>query len=237
MRPFFALGICLISLAPAFSQTTEPPLISVTGTAEIKVAPDEVVLLVNVETRHENMQEAKKENDAIAGKAIALLKSKGIKDEAIQTSYISLNARYDDEKGPTKPIYFSTSKSIEVIINKVDAFESILTGLLATGVNEIEGITFRHSNSRNLRNQARAMAVKAAIQKADALAAELDVKRGKVFRVDADDNGGRYYAGNSLSNVGGAGGLFEDTSAASDGGFSIGQISVSATVNASFLIE
>lgn len=242
MRSLFAICICLVCASIAPGQTTSPPLISVTGTAEIKVAPDEVVLYASIESRHEKLLDAKRENDGFAAKAVAFLKGKGIKDEDIQTSHITLTPEYDREKGPTKPVYYEASKSIEVIIRQVDTFEAIMTGLLENGVNSISGITFRNSKYRELRVKARAMAVKIAKEKADALAAELDVKRGKIYQVEAIDDGGALYGGyRSLNtalqgsingNVGGA-----DGEAGDSGGFSVGQISITSRVQASFLIE
>ncbi len=241
MRYLIAAFICLLGIHQAVAQTVSPPLISVTGTAEIKVAPDEVVLRASVQTRHETLVEAKKANDVIAAKAIEFLKSKGMKDEDIKTDYLGVYPYYDNVKGPTKPIYYTATKSIEVVVKKVEWFESIVTGLLGVGVNSVEGITFRHSNFKNLRVQARAMAVKAAKDKADALAAELEVKRGKVYQVEAVDEGGNVYFGNRgyLSNVmgGPGGGSGSQSYSGDEGGFSVGQISISATVKAAFLFE
>jgi uncharacterized protein len=238
MRPLIVVCICLFCASIAAGQTTSPPLISVTGTAEIKVAPDEVVLTIRVETRNENLQESKKENDGIASKAIAFLKNNGIKDEDIQTSYVSIEAHYDRDKGPTKPQYYTADRSIEAVIRKVDLLEPTVGGLLGLGVNHIDGITFRHSKVRDLRVQARAMAVKAAKEKADALAAELEVKRGKVYHVQADEGGGGFNISNRWSGPpGGIGGPLDSSIGGDESAFSVGQISITATVSASFLIE
>jgi len=88
------------------------------------------------------------------------------------------------------------------------------------------------------------MAIRAAREKADALAAELGVKRGKVYSISASDWGGwsgsspGYWSGryggvtfqNVMQNV-------ERPSESDDGSLSIGQLGVSASVNASFLIK
>jgi hypothetical protein len=141
-------------------------------------------------------------------------------------------------------VTYVVRKSIEVKLTKVDAFEAVLSGLLTNGVNVVHGIEFRTSELRKHRDTARAMAVRAAREKADALAAELGVKRGKVYSLNANDWGGwwspsgsywggRYGGGmaqNVVQNLGGP-------SEAEDGTLAIGQISVSASVNVSFLIK
>lgn len=69
-------------------------------------------------------------------------------------------------------------------------------------------------------------------EKADALASELGVKCGKVYSIIANDLGGWWSSSgsNSIQNVGGA-------SDSTDHTLSIGQISVSASLSVSFLID
>lgn len=244
MRFFLAACLCIVGISLANGQTTSPPQVSVTGTAEIKVAPDEVVLRATILTRDVNLQEVKKTNDAIAVKAIAFLKEKGIKAEDIQTDYITIRPEYKTNDIQLKPDFYIASKSIEVIIKKVELMEPMLSGLLANGVNSVDGITFRNSKYRELRIKARSMAVKFAKEKAEALANELGVKCGKVYSLQAiDDGGSNYYSyargyGNwnqsqVMSNGGGSvGGEGEESS-----GFSVGQISITSRVQASFVIE
>src|SRR2546422_3147459 len=59
-----AFAIANLALTQAFSQgPAQPPMISVSGSAEVKVAPDEIYLKVGVETRHDNLEDAKKQNE------------------------------------------------------------------------------------------------------------------------------------------------------------------------------
>jgi uncharacterized protein YggE len=140
-------------------------------------------------------------------------------------------------------VTFVVRKSIEVKLTDTGSFEGLLTGLLTNGVNNVHGIEFRTSQLRKHRDTARAMAIRAAREKASALASELGVKCGKVYNINANDWGGwsasggywggRYGGGmyqNAVQNVGGSVETDDST-------LSVGQISVSATVNVSFLIE
>ena len=64
IRLLLTIILMVIPLSRAFSQATlPPPQISVSGSAEVKVAPDEIHLSVGVETRHEAVEEAKRQND------------------------------------------------------------------------------------------------------------------------------------------------------------------------------
>ena len=233
-----------LPLAQAVGQIlAQPPLITVSGFAEVKVAPDEIYLRVGVETRHEKLEDAKRQNDERVSKALGFLKSNNIKEKDIQTDFIGIEPTYDSDVSRTKPVIYVVRKSIEVKITKIDAFEGLLSGLLTNGVNNVHGIDFRTSELRRHRDTARAMAVRAAREKAEALAGGLGVKTGKVYSINENDGGGwwsssssywasRYgnaFAQNAVQNAGGSPESMEGT-------VSIGQISVSASVTVSFLL-
>jgi hypothetical protein len=242
---FLAFTIAVASASTLFAQTaTQPPMISVSGSAEVKVAPDEILLSVGVETRDERLETAKQDNDARISKALAFLKACDLKSKDIQTDFVSVEPSYDGKSSWTKPVTYIVRKSVEIKLTRIDSFEPILTGLLTNGVNNVHGVEFRTSQLRKHRDAARAMAIQAAKEKAVALASELGVKCGKVQRINANEwggswnssaswGGGRYntwMAQNRVQNTG-------STPEIGDGGLSIGQIGVSASVDVSFLIE
>jgi uncharacterized protein YggE len=243
-RFLLAVALAALPLSPVIAQVAQqPPLISVSGSAEVKVAPDEIHLSVGVETRHENLAEAKRQNDDGVSRALAFLKKSGVPAKDVQTDYISVEPSYNDSSR-TQPLYYIVRKSIEIKLTDITTFENTLTGLLTNGVNQVHGIDFRTTELRKYRDQARAMALRAAREKADALVAELGVKRGKVYTINANDGGGwgGYYGGYWGGR--GGGGMFQNAAQSVGGGsdstgdtMSVGQISISASVNVSFLIQ
>jgi len=242
------LVLSLAAIPPAFAQTAQPPQISLSGWAEVKVAPDEIMLNVAVETRAATLDPARQENDQKIAAVLAFLKQSKIKDKDAQTDYINIQPDYNYNNGSSeshvKPVAYIVRKNIEIRLTDVAAFQDILTGLLTNGVNYVNGIDFRTTQLRKYRDQARAMAIRAAREKAGALVSELGAKLGKVTSINANDGSGYYgnYWGmnrgfngfnnvaQNVASVGGASDTGEDT-------FAVGQISVSATVNVSFLIE
>lgn len=233
----------LTTFANANAQTSEAtPTINVSGSAEVKVAPDEIHLNVGVETRHQRLEEAKKENDSKVAAALAFLKSNGIEDKNVQTDFINVQPMYEYNSSSTAPEIFIVRKSLAITLKQIGNFERVLTGLLASGVTHVHGIELHNTELRKHRDAARALAVVAAREKADALAKELGVKRGKVRAINANEWGGwmdgaGYWGGrygqvanqNVIQNAGG--------SAEPSNTLSLGQISVSASVNVSFAIE
>ncbi len=247
MKTQLLLAVTLVTLplALAFAE----PQINVSGSAEVKVAPDEIHLSVGVETRDEKLDVARRQNDERVAGALTFLKNSGLKDKDIQTDCISVEPDYDYNKSHVQPVAYIVRKSIEVRLTAVTNFEGTLTGLLTNGVNYVHGIDFRTSQLRKYRDQARELAIKAAKEKADDMASALGVKRGKVSSINVNDWssgwggyqnrwGAQWGFNGQVQNVQNPGVLSDaagaDTAAET---FSVGEISVSATVNVSFLIE
>ena len=255
------IGMMVLSLQSATAQGGPPPLINVSGSAEVKVAPDEVDLSVGVETRHESLEQAKRQNDERISKALEFLKGNGVKNNDVQTDYISIEpvydptagidprtglpiAGYDQHKALVEPAYYLVRKSIGIKLIDISKFDMILSGLVSNGVNRVQRTEFRSSELRKHKDKARAMAVQAAKDKAAAMAAELGVKVGKPQNITVNDwsgwsgwspqagwgGGGAVPYQNSSQNLGGVAGENGPTVA-------IGQISISANVSVSFLIE
>ena len=243
------LALSLPATAPVYAQTTPPPQISLSGSAEVKVAPDEIMLNVGVETRAETLNPARLENDQKIAAVLAFLKQSKIKDADIQMDYINIQPDYRYENGSSeshvKPIAYLVRKNLEIRLTEVAGFQDVLTGMLTNGVNYVNGIDYRTTQLRKYRDQARSMAARAAKEKALALTAELGAKLGKVNSITAYDSSG--YSGSPWGmNRGFNGFNGQVQNAVATGGgtsdnagdtFAAGQISVSATVNVSFLIE
>jgi len=240
----FTLALAALPLLPAGARAQ----INVSGSAEVKVAPDEIRLNVGVETRDEKLDVARRQNDERIAAALAFLKDNRVPDKDMQTDFINVEPEYDYNRSHVQPVTYIVRKSIEIRLTGVTNLESTLTGLLTNGVNYVHGIEFRTTHLRQYRDQARDLAIKAAREKAEAMAGALDVKRGKVTNITVSDWGGGW--GGYWSNWGPRWGYNSQAqnvvqNLASSGGnadiagetFSVGQIAVSASVNVSFAIE
>lgn len=188
-----AIGICLAVMLPARAQWVRSdspnPQISLSGSAEVKVAPDEIILSVGVETRNENLEPARLENDRKIAATLAFLKQSGIKSKDIQMDYINVQPDYDNNVSRVRPVAYTVHKDLEVRLKDVTRFQDVLTGMLTNGVNYVNNIDFRTTELRKYRDQARAMAVRAAREKAGAITSELGVKLGKVSGITLNDYG------------------------------------------------
>ncbi|MCI0476299.1 MAG: SIMPL domain-containing protein, partial [Anaerolineales bacterium] len=83
--------------SPLRAETTtlsQPRPISTTGEAEVKVAPDEVLLILGVETWDKSLAVAKQHNDARVQRVLAVTKNFGIAPRHVQTEHINVEPRY-----------------------------------------------------------------------------------------------------------------------------------------------
>jgi len=240
MRLFFVLAIAVSlvavdrALAQANSQAA-PPAIHVSGAAEVKITPDEVDLRFGVYTRSISLDDAKQQNDQRLASTTNFLKASGIDVQDVQTDYLSIEPMYD-EKDPLKLRAYNARRSIGVRLRKIADFEKVLAGALQAGANSVYGVEFRTTQLRKHRDTARQLAIRAAKEKATALAGELGAKIGKVQSISENTLGGSSWLfGNSrLSNV-----MQSEPSPPDNelSGLSVGQISISASVSVTFQLD
>lgn len=224
--------------------------VNVSGSAEIKVAPDEILLNVGVETRDVELAPAKRLNDERVAAALAFLARSGVPGKDVQTDFISIEPQFEDddssraarERSRVTPVMYVVRKNIGIRLTRIGDYEAVLAGLLDHGVQYIHGIEFRTSQLRKHRDAARALAVQAAKEKADALTSGLGARRGAVQSVSESYAGGWWRSGASWG--GNRGQMMQNAVQNGGGGESadgatlaVGQISVTASVDVTFAIE
>ncbi len=188
------LAIVLLSALPstgaASQETAGPRTITVTGDAEIKVVPDQVVLTLGILSANKDLTELKRQNDARVKRVLAAIAAAGVATNDVQTDYIDLEPEFD-QQAPSRRVLvaYVQRTTVVVTLRDVGKFDPLLTAALLAGVEYIHGIDFRTTQLRKHRDEARALAVKAAKEKAVALAAELGQKVGKPRSIQEGYNG------------------------------------------------
>lgn len=240
-RSFAALVLFLCLASACWGQIpTRESAISTSGDAEVRVAPDEVIINVGVETVNRGLRLAKDANEAAIQRALAVARRYGVPAERIQTNYVEVEPRYHSSDTSIDLLAYFVRRSMTVRLRDIKQFDDLLTDLLDAGINHVNGIEWRTTELRKYRDQARSMAIKAAQEKAEALAKDIGRTVGKAISVSEEGiwwgalgaswwGGQRTMMQNVVSNAGGPGG--------SDLGTVAGQISVTARVHVSFALE
>jgi uncharacterized protein len=162
-----------------------PPLkvVRVTGTAEVKVVPDRAVIELGVEKQSASASMAKRDADATARKILAGLEANGIDDKDVQTTFLSLQPQFNYHKG-MRISYFVAEQTLSVTVRNLSRLDTLLESLIKAGGNRIDSIEYETSDLRKYRDDARDHAVKAAREKAQALAMALGQGIGKAQTIE-----------------------------------------------------
>jgi uncharacterized protein YggE len=267
MAPFIRnLALLLFSLCFAASHATaiaraDEPTITVSGEAEIRVVPDQVIVSAGIESRMPTVKDAVSDNDAKIKAILDFLKTSGIEEKHIRTEFISIAPIFrtkfpyggkgvqqavppqannsadpfnDDLVAPDQKIVgYLASRQFAITVMDLKNFESVYKGLVERGINRVQGIEFRTSELRKHRDQARLNAVRAAREKAVAMAGELGAEIASIKTMLEKHDGagfGRMVTQNSLSDP-------FSGAMANDSAFAAGQISISASVEIVFYLD
>lgn len=219
------------SLLVAADEKPGPRLITVTGEAEINVAPDEVVFDVTVQTINKDLRLAKSQTDERLKKLMDLTRKYKIAPVDVQTDYIKLEPRYRGGDESRLFIGYSVRKDLVFKLRDVTQAESLVSEVLESGITRINSIRFQTSQLRKFRDQARAQAIKAAQEKAVALTREIGQTIGKAYSIEEDVPQRGYAMQNSTANfISPAEGDATET----EGTLSLGQIKINARVTVRF---
>jgi len=172
--------------APALAtpaDTPSPRTLTVSGTGIAKAAPDEASFSSGVVSSAPTAGQALSANSKAMNAVIATLKRQGVPDKSIQTSNLSLNPRYQTCKPnvdcPQKIVGYEVSNTVSVTV-VLEKAGPVLDALVASGSNQIGGISFSVHDPKPLLNEARADAVKDAMEKATLYAKSAGVSLGPI---------------------------------------------------------
>ncbi len=235
--------LAVVTFVPTSAQTASTGSINVTGEAEVRVAPDEVILVLGVETWDKDIRRAKAANDDRIRRVLAVTKDYGVEPKYVQTDQISVEPRYRSGTYVDGDcIGYFIRKSIVITLKDVSKFEDLFTAAIGAGVTHVQGVQFRTTELRKYRDQARSLAIQAANEKAVALTGAVGHKVGNPQSIHEDYIGwsssyGSRWGGSMTQNViqnssSSSGTFFDD-----EGTFAPGQISVTARVSVTFATE
>ena len=220
--------------------------ISVSGDAQIRVAPDQIIISMGVLNKEKALDTAKKLNDKTTKSLISYLTDTlNIEAKHIQTDYLSVKPTYfscnrkEEREGLCSSIkveYYNLDRGIQIRLNDLTKYEALIEKSLALGVNNINNVQFVTTELRKHKDKARELAAIAAKEKAQSVAETLGMKVGKPTSININQTGWSYARKQSRSmgqNV------MRSMGGDSSGGSSlaVGQINVTASVNVNFHIE
>ena len=200
-----ALSTLLVVVAICFvhpQQFDDRPKIMVNGEAVVKVQPDQIVINFGIETWDKDIMIAKQKNNEIMQKAMSVIKESGIPDKDIQTDYLSVEPRYDDNYEKKDFIGYFIRNTFVVTLSDPGKVEDLVSKVLQSGVNYIHGIYFQTTELKKYREQARDLALNAAKEKAEKMAGALGQTIGDPLQISEGYGGSDWWYYNSWSGWG-----------------------------------
>ncbi len=238
--PFLFAALFVFSFQALAQNAIEPPLITVTGQAEVRVPPDEVVFTLDIDSVDKDMLVAKKKTDDSVKEVLAIARRSNVKAEDVQTSHISVQPKYNtddlayEQRRTIKRVFvgYEVSKTVAITLRDISKFDLLLWDVLKAGVTKVSNVEFRDSQIRKHKDQARVMAMKAAQEKANLLAREIGQSIGPAYSI-SEEAANPYRASNVNQNSTAA--ISGNLSAGeSESAIAPGSISVTAQVTVRF---
>lgn len=232
--------VLFCGLVPALAHDVDNTRrISVRGEAEVRVPPDTIIITLGIETVDTQLDFARQHNGNAVKKLITAMVGLKIDRSHIQTEFLNID-HYEKRKSKDEmERWFRCRRTIVVEIRKIEGFEDILSAAFKNGATHVHSIQFRTSELRKYRDQARSIAIRAARDKAVALAGELGQTVGDPLSIG--EGYSRWWSGygswwgsgryNRMSqNVSQIAGSPSDNG----GTIAVGQIAVTAQVSVTF---
>ena len=233
-RISFALLSLVASVATAQQPPSPPPLISTSGNAVIRVVPDLVDIRFEVEIRNSDLTLARQQQSERTVKVLAALRAAGVAETDLQSSHIQISPNYTENRVETEKVrFYSVTQSVSCTLHDLKKLPDLIAGAVAAGATSVERASFRTSELAKHRADARAKAIRAAKEKAIALASELGAKVGKPYTIT--ENSGSDWSGNIITPNVINQPIFTQGDASPT--FAPGTIAVSETINVSFILE
>jgi hypothetical protein len=190
----FALGGLIVAVAAlsvrpgpvAGAPTTGTDLalhtLTVTGNGKVTVVPDVARVYLGVTLTRPTVKEARNAAAAAMTDVIAAIKGLGVADADIQTTGLSLSARYA-EGSSTKIVGYIISEQVQVTVRDLDKAGDVVDAATTKGATDVNGISFELADPAKAQDDARAAAVTAARVSAQAMASAAHVTLGAVVSI------------------------------------------------------
>jgi hypothetical protein len=189
-----ALGALIVAVAalsvrpgpvagePAAGTDTPLHTLTVSANGKVTVVPDVARVYLGVTLTKPTVKEARDAAAKAMTDVIAAIKGLGIADADIQTTGLSLSARYA-EGSSTKIVGYVISEQVQVTVRDLDKAGDVVDVATAKGATDVNGISFELADPAKAQDDARAAAVTAARTSALAMASAGHVTLGAVLSI------------------------------------------------------
>lgn len=189
-RRMVLVALLALAAGPALGQERprpEVPALTVSGTAEVRAAPDEATVRLGVVRQAATADEAQQQANRTAQAIQAALTQAGVNREQVQTAGLTLQPVYAPQRPNAQDepriVAYRASNMVTVRLDKLSVVGQVIDAGLKAGANQLDSLQFELRDELPARRQALAQAVLQAREKARAIAEALEVRLVKVLEV------------------------------------------------------
>lgn len=181
--------LCLVTVTTLGAQEiisgNGPPSIRVHGEATVSAEPDQAQVDLAVSTQAVSAKAATDQNAAQTKALVDEIES-FLPASAIKTVNFSVNPnyRYPKEGGEATITGYTANNTVRLLLNDISILQKVIEVATKSGANSINRLTFSLKDEKTVRAQALANAANQAQAGAQALAASLKVRLGRLLRVE-----------------------------------------------------
>ncbi len=192
LLPVFFLAGCLAPEIPEIAHTesgakTAQNTITVSGSATVKILPDEAFINISAITEKPTSQEAVDKNSALSKAIIDAVNNTNAQNLKVQTTGYDLSPLYDYSKESAPPeIYaYRVTSTIKAKTTELEKIGEIIAAATEAGANSISSIGFdlTDATKRSAKNDALEAATTDANNKAIAIANSMGLKIDSVLYI------------------------------------------------------
>lgn len=162
--------------------------ISVSGEGKVLVKPDVAVVNIGVLRQGADLVSTQRSATEVINGVVETLKREGVEEKDTKTTSYSISPRYDYKDGTQIFRGYEIHQNLEVKIRDLGKVGGILSRSAEAGANQIGSIQFTVDDPKAAKEEARAMAIKDAQEKAAELSKNLNVGLKKL--VSYSESGG-----------------------------------------------
>jgi uncharacterized protein YggE len=190
MKREILLILCFGMLATpsVLAQQSDTQSLISTGVGIRKAPPDHATIRLGVSRDGMNAQNAQLSVNTVMQAVLAQLSAAGISQDAVSTSRLQLLPTRDP-RDRNHITGYRASHEVTIELDDFDLIALAIDRALGAGANELQGIEYSLTDDNSLRQEALADAVRAARNKADAMASAANVSIGRILEITESGGG------------------------------------------------
>lgn len=189
MKLFATFIAALMLVGAAFAQDKEaPPHVTVYGTATTEVVPDQMNWAVRIQTRGLKLSTVAEEHDKSVQNVLFLLKNSKLAKTNIQTSAMQFGENWEYRNNERFRNGYIATTYVSFKLNDFDRYKTLWLALADMPSVSVDSVTFDHTKRIEYQNETRQKAIKAAKEKAVALAEAIGSEVGEPLFIEEEQS-------------------------------------------------